>query len=60
MLEHLQEAGGASVILYNAPPRREFVLYLADANFDTEELDKVAGKRHEPIKKGVIEKHLAL
>ncbi|MBC3380422.1 hypothetical protein H8I69_14995 [Serratia fonticola] len=54
MLVHLLDEAGMSVILYNVPPRWEFVLYRADGGFNTEEFKKTALQRHELIEQGVV------
>lgn len=53
MLVHLLNEAGMSVICYNAPPRYEFVVYLIDGGFSTEEFKKTALQRHELIEQGV-------
>lgn len=53
MLVHLLDEAGMSVILYNVPPRWEFVVYLADSGFNTEYFKKTASLRHKLIEKGV-------
>lgn len=54
MLVNFLDKSGMSVILYNVPPRWEFVVYLADGGFNTEEFKKIALQRHELIEQGVV------
>ena len=60
MVATLLEESGMSIILHNAPPRWEFVVYLAENGFKSNDLDKIALHRHELIEQGVAERDLPL
>ncbi|CTP95478.1 hypothetical protein GYM26_000001 [Escherichia coli] len=49
-----------SIILHNAPPRWEFVVYLTESDVDSDDLDEIALRRHELIEQGVAERDLPL
>ncbi|EFI4048745.1 hypothetical protein GYM24_000002 [Escherichia coli] len=51
---------GMSIILHNAPPRWEFVVYLTESDVDSDDLDEIALRRHELIEQGVAERDLPL
>lgn len=54
MLVSIFEEAGEKVILYNAPPRWEFVIYLIDSDNTLTELAKIALKRHNMIENGAL------
>ncbi|MGM7881140.1 hypothetical protein [Yersinia enterocolitica] len=60
MVATLLEESGMSFILHNAPPRWEFVVYLAENGVKSDDLDKIALRRHELIEQGVAERDLPL
>ncbi|EPD7281163.1 TPA: hypothetical protein ACG31R_003066 [Escherichia coli] len=60
MVATLLEESGMSIILHNAPPRWEFVVYLAENGVKSDDLDKIALRRHELIEQGVAERDLPL
>lgn len=60
MVATLLEESGMPIILHNAPPRLEFVVYLAENNVKSDELNKIAHRRHELIEQGVAERDLPL
>ncbi|EPB4256522.1 hypothetical protein ACR3FX_001051 [Yersinia enterocolitica] len=60
MVAFLLIESGMSIILHNAPPRWEFVVYLAESEVNSDDLDEIALRRHELIKQGVAERNLPL
>lgn len=60
MVASLLRESGMSIILHNAPPRWEFVVYLTESNVDSDDLDEIALRRHELIEQGVAERDLPL
>lgn len=60
MVAFLLRESGMSIILHNAPPRWEFVVYLTESNVNSDDLDKIALRRHELIEQGVAERDLPL
>ncbi|EDJ1925269.1 hypothetical protein ABXV98_002042 [Salmonella enterica] len=60
MVATLLEESGMSIILHNAPPRWEFVVYLAENGVKSDDLDRIAFRRHELIEQGVAERDLPL
>lgn len=60
MVATLLEESGMSIILHNAPPRWEFVVYLAENGVKSDDLDRIALRRHEQIEQGVAERDLPL
>ncbi|EPD8212114.1 hypothetical protein ACSEBM_002847 [Yersinia enterocolitica] len=60
MVASLLKESGMSIILHNAPPRWEFVVYLTESDINIDDLDKIALRRHELIEQGVAERDLPL
>lgn len=60
MVATLLEENGMSIILHNAPPRWEFVVYLTESDVNSDDLDKIALRRHELIEQGLAERDLPL
>ncbi|EAQ6103014.1 hypothetical protein DRK59_01500 [Salmonella enterica subsp. diarizonae] len=60
MVASLLRESGMSIILHNAPPRWEFVVYRTESDVNSDDLDKIALRRHELIEQGVAERDLPL
>jgi len=54
MLENMFEEIGEKVILFNVPPRWEFVIYFVESGNTVEELKKIAIQRHEMLENGAL------